>query len=189
MGFDQYHEPPEEIRTFARMITSLSEEAGWYEQRMSVEKEKDAKAIMANAQEEEFKHFGMNLDFCCTRTRTGGPNSRASCSRRVRSSSRARLPKRKSTRMSRWDALIEDKRRPRRTRVLKAGMISLGEAAISCAVRNLTKSGAMLDVVSPLGAPREFTLVISSDEVRHECRIVWIKERRIGVSFKSDGGS
>ena len=70
MGFDQYHEPPDElsqdIRTFARMITSLIEEAeaiSWYEQRMSVEKDKAAKAIMANAQKEEFKHFGMNLEF------------------------------------------------------------------------------------------------------------------------------
>jgi len=79
---------------------------------------------------------------------------------------------------------MEDKRRLRRTRVLKAGMISFGGAAISCAVRNLTRSGAMLDVASPLGVPNEFTLVISSDEVRHECRIVWIKETRIGVSFK-----
>ena len=70
MGFDQYHEPPaelsSEIRTFARMITSLTEEAeaiGWYEQRISVEKDKDAKAIMENAQQEEFKHFGMDLEF------------------------------------------------------------------------------------------------------------------------------
>jgi hypothetical protein len=56
----------QEIRTFARMITSLIEEAeaiSWYKQRMSVEKDKDAKAIMANAQKEEFKHFGMNLEF------------------------------------------------------------------------------------------------------------------------------
>lgn len=82
---------------------------------------------------------------------------------------------------------MEDKRRVRRTRVLKAGMISFGGAAISCVVRNLTKSGAMLDVASPLGVPREFTLMISSDEVRRECRIVWTKERRIGVSFKPDG--
>jgi hypothetical protein len=70
MGFDQYHEPPEELsqetRTFARMITSLIEEAeaiSWYEERISVEKDEDAKAIMANAQKEEFKHFGMNLEF------------------------------------------------------------------------------------------------------------------------------
>lgn len=70
MGFHQYHEPPEELsaktRTFARMITSLIEEAeaiGWYEQRISVEKDKEAKAIMQNAQQEEMKHFGMNLEF------------------------------------------------------------------------------------------------------------------------------
>src|SRR5258706_4339876 len=70
MGFDQYHEPPdelsEEIRTFARMFASLGEEAeaiNWYEQRISVEKDAAAKAIMENAQEEEFKHFGMDLEF------------------------------------------------------------------------------------------------------------------------------
>jgi len=70
MGFDQYHEPPEElkesVRTFARMITSLIEEAeaiGWYEQRLSVEKDATARAIMRNAQKEEFKHFSMDLEF------------------------------------------------------------------------------------------------------------------------------
>ena len=70
MGFDQYHEPANELsqktRTFARMITSLIEEAeaiGWYEQRISLEKDPEAKAIMQNAQKEEFKHFGMDLEF------------------------------------------------------------------------------------------------------------------------------
>jgi hypothetical protein len=70
MSFDQYHEPANELsdetRTFARMIVSLTEEAeaiNWYEQRISVEKNKDAKAIMQNAQHEEFKHFGMDLEF------------------------------------------------------------------------------------------------------------------------------
>lgn len=70
MGFDQYHEPPEELsadtRTFARMITGLIEEAeaiGWYEQRLAVEKDRQARAIMKNAQHEEMKHFGMNLEF------------------------------------------------------------------------------------------------------------------------------
>jgi hypothetical protein len=70
MPFDQYHEPPEELpqqtRTFARMCLSLIEEAeaiDWYEQRMSLEQDKDAKAIMHNAQLEEFKHFAMDLEF------------------------------------------------------------------------------------------------------------------------------
>ena len=70
MGFDQYHEPPNELsektRTFARMLTSMIEEAeaiGWYEQRLSLEKDRDARAIMKNAQHEEMKHFGMDLEF------------------------------------------------------------------------------------------------------------------------------
>lgn len=70
MGFDQYHEPPEklseETKTLARLLASLTEEAeaiNWYEQRISVEKDHDAKAIMENAQQEEFKHFGMDLEF------------------------------------------------------------------------------------------------------------------------------
>lgn len=70
MGFDQYHEPPEELsaeaRTIARMIASLTEEAeaiGWYAQRIALETDTDARAIMENAQQEEFKHFGMDLEF------------------------------------------------------------------------------------------------------------------------------
>ena len=70
MGFDQYHEPPDELppetRTFARLCASLTEEAeaiGWYEQRLAVEPNAAARAVMANAVGEEFKHFSMDLEF------------------------------------------------------------------------------------------------------------------------------
>src|SRR3954453_22000175 len=75
MGFDQYHEPPEELsaetRTFARLCASLTEEAeaiGWYEQRIAVEKDQEALAVMRDAQGEEFKHFAMDLEFLLRRT-------------------------------------------------------------------------------------------------------------------------
>jgi hypothetical protein len=75
VGFDQYHEPPgelpEETRTFARLCASLTEEAeaiGWYEQRMAVESDGEARAIMHDAQGEEFKHFCMDLEFLLRRT-------------------------------------------------------------------------------------------------------------------------
>jgi uncharacterized protein len=75
MGFDQYHEPPQELpehaRTFARLCASLTEEAeaiGWYEQRIAVEKDRDALGIMRDAQGEEFKHFCMDLEFLLRRT-------------------------------------------------------------------------------------------------------------------------
>ena len=75
MGFDQYHEPPDELpartRTFARLCASLTEEAeaiGWYEQRLAVEQDPEALAVMRNAQTEEFKHFAMDLEFLLRRT-------------------------------------------------------------------------------------------------------------------------
>ena len=75
MPTDQYHEPPNELpqktRTLARMLASLQEEAeaiGWYEQRLAVEKDAAARAIMRNAQQEEFKHFAMDLEFLLRRT-------------------------------------------------------------------------------------------------------------------------
>jgi len=64
MGSDQYHEPAselsQEVRTFARIVTSLQEEAeaiGWAQ----------AKRIMENAQSEEFKHFAMALEYLSRR--------------------------------------------------------------------------------------------------------------------------
>ena len=75
MGFDQYHEPPEELppatRTFARLCASLTEEAeaiGWYEQRLAVESDPEAQAVMRDAQGEEFKHFSMDLEFLLRRS-------------------------------------------------------------------------------------------------------------------------
>jgi hypothetical protein len=74
VGFDQYHEPanelPEEARTFARICANLIEEAeaiDWYEQRLAIERDPDARAIMLDAEGEEFKHFSMNLEFLLRR--------------------------------------------------------------------------------------------------------------------------
>ena len=75
MGFDQYHEPAAELsaetRTFARMCANLTEEAeaiGWYEQRISLEPDAMARAIMNDSLGEEFKHFCMDLEFLLRRT-------------------------------------------------------------------------------------------------------------------------
>ena len=74
MPTDQYHEPPSELspetRTFARLCTSLTEEAeaiGWYQQRLALETDRDARAIKADAQGEEFKHFCMDMEFLLRR--------------------------------------------------------------------------------------------------------------------------
>jgi uncharacterized protein len=75
MGFDQYHEPPEELseetRTYVRVIQSLIEEAeaiDWYTQRLAVEQDEEARAVMSQAQKEEFIHFGIDLELLLRRT-------------------------------------------------------------------------------------------------------------------------
>jgi uncharacterized protein len=75
MGFDQYHEPPDELpeqtRTFARLCASLTEEAeaiGWYEQRLAIERDPEAREVMSDAVGEEYKHFSMDLEFLLRRT-------------------------------------------------------------------------------------------------------------------------
>jgi hypothetical protein len=74
MGVEQYHEPANELsqetRTFARIITSLQEECeaiGWYQQRISLEQDAEAREILLHAQAEECLHFSMDLEFLLRR--------------------------------------------------------------------------------------------------------------------------
>jgi PilZ domain len=70
-----------------------------------------------------------------------------------------------------------------RSRVLKAGTITFGGTSIACTVRNISASGAALEVTGPLWFPDRFTLEIASEQLRKPCHIVWRKEKRIGVAF------
>jgi hypothetical protein len=71
---------------------------------------------------------------------------------------------------------------PRR-RFLKAGTISFGGGSIDCIVRNLSATGAALEVVTPLFIPERFNLIVQSESLNRPCHIVWRKEKRIGVAF------
>jgi hypothetical protein len=86
-----------------------------------------------------------------------------------------------------WDGTMDDEHRTTtRHRVLKGGRIQFGGGSIDCAVRNLSETGAALDVTSPLGIPTEFILVTDGDH--RPCRVVWRKEKRIGVTFETEKG-
>ncbi len=71
-----------------------------------------------------------------------------------------------------------------RQRILKAGTISFAGAAIDCTVRNISETGAALDVVTPLFIPDRFTLLIRTAQFKRACHIVWRKERRLGIAFQ-----
>ncbi len=70
-----------------------------------------------------------------------------------------------------------------RRRILKAGSIECGGGVIDCIVRNLSVTGAALEVVSPLYIPDRFTLVVRTDQLKRRCHIVWRKAKRIGIAF------
>jgi hypothetical protein len=78
-----------------------------------------------------------------------------------------------------------DKRIAVRHRVLKAGTIEFHGGGIDCVVRNMSNTGAMLEVTSPVGIPQHFTLILPMDGHRRTpCQVVWRKEKRIGVAFE-----
>jgi hypothetical protein len=79
---------------------------------------------------------------------------------------------------------MNEQRRELRHRVYKAATIEFGSSTIPCLVRNVSASGATIEVNTPLWFPDHFTLGIPSDGRRHPCRIVWRSDKRIGLQFE-----
>jgi PilZ domain len=78
---------------------------------------------------------------------------------------------------------LQSKRAAARHRVLKSGTIEFNGGAIDCVVRNLSDTGAALEVASPLGIPAAFNLLIAGERTTYQCEVRWRKENRIGVAF------
>jgi hypothetical protein len=80
--------------------------------------------------------------------------------------------------------VLENHRAALRHRVLKSGSIEFHGGVIDCLVRNISETGAALEVASPLGIPETFNLVIPGDHSSRACKVAWRKDKRIGVAFK-----
>lgn len=80
---------------------------------------------------------------------------------------------------------MEERRKDLRQRVLKAGKIAFNRGAvIDCIVRNLSKSGALLNVADQFAIPEEFVLLIKRDNLQYQCYVEWRSGNQIGVSFR-----
>ena len=79
---------------------------------------------------------------------------------------------------------MEERRATIRHRTLKGGKIAIndGFSVIDCTVRNLSETGALLRVVSVVGIPDQFVLIIS-DNQKHNCTVVRRTATDIGVAF------
>lgn len=78
-----------------------------------------------------------------------------------------------------------ERRRHSRMRTLKSARILLNQhhSTLNCTIRNLSLSGACLDVPSAIGIPDRFDVIFDADQSVHPCRMVWHKETRVGVEF------
>jgi hypothetical protein len=70
-----------------------------------------------------------------------------------------------------------------RYRVAKPAQIEYGGDKIACTVRDLSITGAALEVSDPTGIPSKFILVVPEDGLRLPCRVVRRTDFRIGVAF------
>ena len=79
---------------------------------------------------------------------------------------------------------MTEKRRSPRHRVLKSAFIVTSEKApkLECTVRNISGTGAAVQVSTTFGLPQTFELIV--DGVRRRCRVVWRKDNKIGVTFE-----
>jgi len=81
------------------------------------------------------------------------------------------------------ETVIERRTQPRH-RVLKGGRLSFHDGGgVDCTVRNLSPTGAGVDVDNPAGLPDSFTLLIESERLLRHCHAVWHNDRRIGIAF------
>jgi hypothetical protein len=70
-----------------------------------------------------------------------------------------------------------------RNSVLMSGAIEFAGSTINCLIRNISISGAALDVTNPHDIPDRFNLVFKADSTHIPCQVVWRKEELIGVAF------
>jgi len=81
--------------------------------------------------------------------------------------------------------MAELQKRSPRLRTFKGGSISMANGlATDCIIRNLSESGACLEVSSPRDIPDSFRLIIRPELLTRNCEVAWRSGQRVGVHFK-----
>jgi hypothetical protein len=78
---------------------------------------------------------------------------------------------------------MENRRRSFRFRTLKSAKILLGAHHLSCTIRNLSETGACLEVETADGIPLNFQFRMPNQSVR-ACKVIWAAEAMVGVQFQ-----
>ncbi|MFZ0764123.1 PilZ domain-containing protein [Bradyrhizobium sp.] len=78
---------------------------------------------------------------------------------------------------------MEEKRKHQRTEINEPGYVSADGSVMRCVVRNISQEGAAIDVDNPAFVPAQFRLVMANDSSTRDCRVIWIRQKRIGLAF------
>ncbi len=76
-----------------------------------------------------------------------------------------------------------EKRSARRYKVLKGATVAFDGSGVPCTVRNLSSSGAAIDIMDTASLPPSFMLIIEADDFIRRCHPVWSSKNRVGVEF------
>jgi len=78
-----------------------------------------------------------------------------------------------------------NRRTERRYRCFRGARIVFngGFAVFDCVIRNISRSGAMLEMETLLGIPKQFQLNVGFNEPLKPCAVRWRTDHRMGVSF------
>lgn len=79
----------------------------------------------------------------------------------------------------------DNKRRSPRQRVLKAGKIAYanGSIVIDCTIRNLSDTGARLQVPTSVAIPDRFEFVEAASAKRRPATVMWRRGDLMGIRF------
>jgi hypothetical protein len=78
-----------------------------------------------------------------------------------------------------------ERRADQRHRVLKGGTLHFnkGYSSLECVIRDLSATGARIQMGETFGVPSRFTMSISGETTRIEASLRWRNSRSIGLSF------
>ena len=81
---------------------------------------------------------------------------------------------------------VAERKRYPRLRTLKTGKIVFDRRScvIDCMVRNVSSTGACLELPSTLGVPDRFDLLIGPGKDARRCHVAWKDDTRVGVTFQ-----
>jgi hypothetical protein len=77
---------------------------------------------------------------------------------------------------------MDNRANPRKP-VLMSGAIAFAGTKIDCLVRNMSISGAALDVAKGQDIPERFDLFFKVDGTHIPCNVVWRQDDQMGVAF------